>query len=82
MADLFAEDTVSLQDMLGCARRELSMREKAYPGWVARGRMTQDKADVEMRYMAAIVRHFETLVAGRIDGSIQPRKPMLGTRNA
>lgn len=59
MADLFAKEPVSLQDMLGCARRELAMRKKVYPGWVLRGKMERDEADKELRFMEAIVAHFE-----------------------
>jgi hypothetical protein len=79
MADLFAGDAVSLQEMLGCARRELAMREKAYPGWIARGRMTKDKSDQELRVMGAIVKHFERLVADGMD-TLQPRRPTLSIK--
>lgn len=80
VTDLFAGQAVTLQEMLGCARREYAMRERAYPGWVERKRMTQEKADLELRYMAAIVRHFETLVSAGIEGSIRPPRPKLGIK--
>lgn len=75
-ADLFAGQPVSLQDMLGCARRELAMRERAYPGWVARKRMTQEKADQELRYMRAIVTHFEQAVPVAALAAQQRRKTL------
>lgn len=54
--------TVSLADQLKCARRELAMRQRAYPQWVSRGRMAQAKADDETAAMAAIVATLEKLV--------------------
>lgn len=68
MADLFANEPVSLQDMLGCARREASMRRKVYPGWVMRGRMTEDEAKKETGFMEAIVQHFEAELAKERSG--------------
>jgi hypothetical protein len=64
MADLFASSPVSAQDMLGCARRELTMRQKVYPRWVALGKMKDEDAQRETRVMAAIVDHFEKVVSG------------------
>lgn len=64
MADLLGAEPVSLQDMLGCARRELAMRKRVYPGWVARGKMEADKAELETRFMEAIVQHFEERLRG------------------
>lgn len=62
MVDLFAGSPVTVSDMLGCARRELGMRNKVYPRRVANRKMKQDDADREIRSMAAIVAHFEKLV--------------------
>lgn len=59
MADLFAGDKPSLQDLVGCARRELAMRESVYPRWVGARKMTQDKADLELKLMGGIVAHLE-----------------------
>ncbi len=35
--------------------REIKMRKRAYPRWVADGRMTQKKADEEIAVMQAIL---------------------------
>lgn len=59
MPDLFGAQPITRQQMLGCARRELAMRERVYPRWVQTGRMTQDESEREIATMAAIVRHFE-----------------------
>lgn len=64
MSDLFGGEPVSLQDMLGCARRELGMRKKVYPRLVHTGKMTADEASGEQRVMEAIVAHFERLMRG------------------
>jgi hypothetical protein len=42
--------------LIAAARREVAFRERAYPKWVAAGRMTQAKADEELTAMREIVR--------------------------
>jgi hypothetical protein len=41
-------------DLIACAERELRLRERAYVGWVARGRMSQALADREIALMKEI----------------------------
>jgi hypothetical protein len=48
---------VSMDDMIGCARRELMLRKRVYAKWVADGRMTEKKADDEIAFMNAILEH-------------------------
>lgn len=48
---------VSMDDMIGCAKRELMLRKRVYPRWVADGRMTEKKAEDEISFMNAIVEH-------------------------
>lgn len=45
------------EELLGCARRELKMRQHAYPRWVqARSNgMTKERADREIGMMTEIV---------------------------
>ena len=50
---------VSLEVQLACVRREISMRERVYPRWVATEKMTQKKADEEIAAMRAVL---ETLL--------------------
>lgn len=47
-----------------CAKRELSMRKRAYPRWIEQGRTgwTQSRADSEIAMMEAIALHFFHLV--------------------
>jgi hypothetical protein len=51
--------TVSLADQIACVKRELAMRDRAYPKFIAAGRMTQQKADSEIAAMRAVL---ETLL--------------------
>lgn len=44
---------VSLADQIACVKREVAMRRKVYPRWVAAGKMTQAKADTEISCMLA-----------------------------
>lgn len=39
--------TISLEDQAAACERELKMRRRVYPRWVADNRMTQAKADAE-----------------------------------
>lgn len=46
-------------EKLACAKRELRMRHKVYPSWVARGKMFQNIADREIAIMQEIVADYE-----------------------
>lgn len=50
---------VPIQHQVECVRREISMRERAYPRWVADKRMTQKKADQELEMMRAVLETLE-----------------------
>lgn len=39
---------------LACVEREIKMRKRVYPRWVSEGRMSQAKADDEIKTMEAI----------------------------
>jgi hypothetical protein len=47
---------ISQQQMIDCLTRELAFRRRCYPGWVARGRMTQEKAEHEIMCMENILK--------------------------
>lgn len=53
---------VSLLEQLACARRELSLRLKVYPKWVAHEQMTEPVAQREIAAMTAIVHSLDHLV--------------------
>lgn len=50
-------------DKLACAEREVKMRHRAYPRWIADGRMSQDKANAEIAVMSAIADDYRAKVA-------------------
>lgn len=54
---------VSLSDQIKCAKRELRLRERVYPNWVRKGRMTRETADHELAGMQAIVASLEALLS-------------------
>jgi hypothetical protein len=51
-------------DKLRCVERELRMRKKVYPRWIAEGRMTQQQAEHEIDCMAAIAADYDKIVHG------------------
>jgi len=42
-------------DLIACAERELRLRVRVYPRWVAAGRMTQALADREIALMCEVI---------------------------
>ena len=46
---------VNLNDLLGCCRRELALRQRVYPKWVAKGTMSEAKAAKELELMRVVV---------------------------
>jgi hypothetical protein len=46
---------ITLPDMIAEVKRELAMRERVYPGWIANGRLKQATADRDMRRMRAVL---------------------------
>jgi hypothetical protein len=46
---------VDLNDLLGCARRELAFRQRCYPRWVEKGTLTATKAEKELALMRQLV---------------------------
>ena len=44
----------SLDAQIACVRRELALRQRVYPRWVAASKMKQAKADEEIAAMQAV----------------------------
>lgn len=42
-------------ELIACVTREIDMRRRVYPRWVESRRMTQRKADNEIRLMEAVL---------------------------
>lgn len=45
---------ITIDDEIACIRREIVMRQRVYPRWVAAGKMKQDTADREIACMEAV----------------------------
>ena len=70
MPDLFAGEPMTLQDQIAVVEREIRMRERVYPRWVAAMRMTSDAADFQTRGMLAVLQTLKTVesaVASTVD---------------
>ncbi len=59
--------TVSIELQIACVKREIRLRERVYPRWIASGRMTQAKADHEIASMRAVLATCELEVAPALD---------------
>lgn len=46
-------------EQIKCVKREIAMREGCYAHWVANGRMKQEKADLELGLMKAVLETLE-----------------------
>ena len=46
---------VNLNDLLACCRRELAFRQRVYPKMVAKGTLTEKKAERETELMRTVV---------------------------
>jgi hypothetical protein len=56
-------DTITTEDKLACAEREVKMRERVYPRWVELKKMSLGKATHEIEAMKAIVADYQKLLA-------------------
>lgn len=64
--DLFGKPSryFSWDDKIKCVARELAMRKRVYPKWIADGRLTDEKAEWEIGCLEAIMADIKGL-AGR-----------------
>jgi hypothetical protein len=56
-------DIITTADKLACAKRELAMRQRVYPQWVEKNRMSASKAAHEIACMEAITADYEWQLA-------------------
>lgn len=59
--------TISIAEQVKCVKREIAMRERVYPRWVASGKMPAAKADYETEAMKAVL---ETLKKVEAEGRL------------
>jgi hypothetical protein len=55
---------VSLSDQLQSVRREIALRKRVYPRWIASGKMTPELATREIAAMEAVERTIAELAKG------------------
>lgn len=46
---------ITIEDQIKAVEREIGMRRRVYPNWVASKRMNQEKADKEIASMEAVL---------------------------
>lgn len=56
---------IPLAAQIDCVRREIAMRERVYPRWVAASKMKAGKADQEIEAMRAVLHTLEQFAAAR-----------------
>lgn len=56
---------ITIERQIECVRREVNMRRRVYPRWVAAGKMSQAKAAEEIEVMEAVHAHLESILAGQ-----------------
>jgi hypothetical protein len=59
-------EIIPIADQIACLERELHIRERIYPRWVDKGKLTQKAAALELERMRAAVR---TLQRSMTDGT-------------
>lgn len=52
-----------IDGQIACVKREIGMRERVYPTWVDRHRMSKEQADREITAMRDVLRTLETVKA-------------------
>ena len=51
MSDLFP---ITLDEMIREVEREIALRRRVYPNWIASGRLKRDKAERQIKVMEAV----------------------------
>lgn len=46
---------ITIEEQIKAVEREIGMRRRVYPNWVASKRMSQEKADKEIKNMEAVL---------------------------
>lgn len=64
-------ETVGIARQIACVKREIALRERVYPKWIAAGRLSQKIADNELSAMRAVLATLERTksVDDRVDAT-------------
>jgi hypothetical protein len=60
---MLAQPAFSDHDKLAAVNREVNMRRRVYPRWIAAGKMTQAAADRQIAVMVAIAADYRAAMA-------------------
>ena len=60
-----------LEQMINCAKREVSFRYKVYPSLIAKGKMTKEQAEKEKALMYAIQKALQKIYDGTAPKPVQ-----------
>lgn len=60
-----AMDFETIRKLKDCCAREAALRVNVYPKWVKAGKMTQEKADEEIRLMQIAAACFNKILQGK-----------------
>lgn len=55
------EQNFTFKQQIECVEREISMRERVYPNWIAAKKLKQEKADYEFACMRAVLHTLKSL---------------------
>lgn len=55
------QEPLGLSAQIACVRREIAMRERVYPSFIARGKMKAGAAEYELRAMRDVLATLEGL---------------------
>ena len=64
-------DLETIKKLKDCCAREAALRVNVYPKWVASGRMTQEKADEEIKLMQIAAACFNKILQGNAPPEVQ-----------
>ena len=56
--------SAELTAQIACVQREIGMRARVYPAWVAKKKMSQEKADAEIATMTAVLATLQAVADG------------------
>jgi hypothetical protein len=72
MNDLFPDAPIPLEAQIACVEREIVMRRRVYPEWIAKRRMTGERAQAEIRAMSAVLKTLRELRPGAASVAAPP----------
>lgn len=64
-------DIETIKKLKDCCAREAALRKNVYPKWVETGKMTQEKADEEIRLMQLAAACFNKIYQGNAPPEVQ-----------